>query len=768
MSDIEKTDIAFGEIANALKSSASDHILGIAEDIYDSDLKKYQSEINAELSNKNFDDKYAPISHTHSKSEITDFAHTHNYAGSSSPGSAATSANQLNKITGSTPGTAAKSGTSVAYYTLIGTTKDENNKRYAGDNTGFPVTSNANGLLWLGNHPNASDSSAIGYGSQLGFSSDGNIYYRYITNGSIPTTANGGSWKKLSYDGHTHDSAYLRLSGGTMTGTINSTHIFPTVTNTYNLGRNSNLQYNNTYSKTFVEDGISLVEKYAPIIHNHDDIYKPLQTPVTDIADDTRPAFMFISSITQDVNGVISAEKRTVPIMTGATLRDNGRSGLVPAPTTENIEMFLKGNGSWATPANATTSADGFMSAEDKTKLDKVQNYYKLTIDTSSWDGVGSLNNVTTLADDVDIHIKFGDRIRICSSEDFENLGYTSNPYKNLSTITVKIGEISYRLRCVNVNYDDFDVQSSPMAGAGFNNFQLGDDDYNTYNVLYKFGGYIDAIIVGFDVNVSNGYLYVPIYNSHMGYISKISQSSKTIKITSTTENATHPLVFTSNVAAGNKSLHIDSENSCHYNPRTNTLTVPIISASGSCAFGVNTNVKSTFNIKGSNHNSDVITMSGNSTTAAPYILIKAAGDGNKEGIRLTGRTSSVSANIKVYSSSGSSCTITGGSTSISSDERLKNFENDIEIDFDKLKNIPKKYFTWKHDDEKVLNIGTSAQEVEKIYPEIVEEFLNENEGKNYKSVDYSKLSIIALAAIDKLNERITELENKLKEYEQA
>jgi hypothetical protein len=83
------------------------------------------------------------------------------------------------------------------------------------------------------------------------------------------------------------------------------------------------------------------------------------------------------------------------------------------------------------------------------------------------------------------------------------------------------------------------------------------------------------------------------------------------------------------------------------------------------------------------------------------------------------------------------------------------------------LKEIPKKYFTWKYDEDKVINIGTSAQEVEKIYPEIVGEYVDESTNIEYKSIDYSKLSIVALAAIDKLNERIEYLENKIKELEQ-
>ena len=90
----------------------------------------------------------------------------------------------------------------------------------------------------------------------------------------------------------------------------------------------------------------------------------------------------------------------------------------------------------------------------------------------------------------------------------------------------------------------------------------------------------------------------------------------------------------------------------------------------------------------------------------------------------------------------------------------MKNFKDDVEVDFGKLKQIPKKYFTWKDGDQTKLEMGTSAQEVEKLYPNIIHEI------DGYKSLEYAKLSIIALAAIDKLNERIEYLENKLKEYE--
>jgi hypothetical protein len=55
-----------------------------------------------------------------------------------------------------------------------------------------------------------------------------------------------------------------------------------------------------------------------------------------------------------------------------------------------------------------------------------------------------------------------------------------------------------------------------------------------------------------------------------------------------------------------------------------------------------------------------------------------------------------------------------------------------------------------------MLNIGTSAQEVQKLYPELV------NEQDGVLSVAYDKLSIVALAAIDELHNKNKELEARL------
>lgn len=88
------------------------------------------------------------------------------------------------------------------------------------------------------------------------------------------------------------------------------------------------------------------------------------------------------------------------------------------------------------------------------------------------------------------------------------------------------------------------------------------------------------------------------------------------------------------------------------------------------------------------------------------------------------------------------------------SDERLKTFTEDYDVNLDDIKNIKTGRFYWNSDENQVINGGVSAQSVEKYFPELVRE--NEN---GTKTVNYDGLAGVALAAIKKLTERIEELE---------
>ena len=104
------------------------------------------------------------------------------------------------------------------------------------------------------------------------------------------------------------------------------------------------------------------------------------------------------------------------------------------------------------------------------------------------------------------------------------------------------------------------------------------------------------------------------------------------------------------------------------------------------------------------------------------------------------------------------------------SDERLKDVSSDIDVNFDKLKEIRKVEFSWKGDTSCRKDIGVTAQSLAEAYPRLVTV-----DGNGYYGVSYDKLSVVSLAAIDKLHDlhlgnadEIEAIKDRLDEIENA
>ena len=112
---------------------------------------------------------------------------------------------------------------------------------------------------------------------------------------------------------------------------------------------------------------------------------------------------------------------------------------------------------------------------------------------------------------------------------------------------------------------------------------------------------------------------------------------------------------------------------------------------------------------------------------------------------------------------------ITAYSSTISSDESLKENIKPLKNNLEKILELKPSSFRWKVKD-KEDDVGLIAQEVEKVIPEIVqenisigntEEFLD---GNTYKTVDYAKLTTYLIGAVQEQQKQIDGLKKKLEE----
>jgi hypothetical protein len=91
------------------------------------------------------------------------------------------------------------------------------------------------------------------------------------------------------------------------------------------------------------------------------------------------------------------------------------------------------------------------------------------------------------------------------------------------------------------------------------------------------------------------------------------------------------------------------------------------------------------------------------------------------------------------------------------SDERLKEINGTIDNAVDKLKTLRAVNFSWKNDENKKENLGLIAQDVEKVFPQVMDKSKD-----GYLGVRYTEIVPVLVKAIQELKAQIEELSNKI------
>ena len=94
------------------------------------------------------------------------------------------------------------------------------------------------------------------------------------------------------------------------------------------------------------------------------------------------------------------------------------------------------------------------------------------------------------------------------------------------------------------------------------------------------------------------------------------------------------------------------------------------------------------------------------------------------------------------------------------SDERLKENIYPIEDALSKVSEIEGVYFNWKNENKN--QVGVIAQQVKKVFPEVVSE-----DNNSYLSVDYSKLVPLLIGAVNEQSSIIEGLEKRIAKLEE-
>ena len=146
---------------------------------------------------------------------------------------------------------------------------------------------------------------------------------------------------------HNHDTSYLKLSGGTLTGSLTGQNIVPSATNSYTLGA-SNAQWSYVYATKFVGNLTGNVEGNATSATNAQSANKFNNTVALsgDITTSTT-SFNTVNPITMNTtigDGKVTSAKIADKAVTNSKLADDVGTVYVgtDTPTEEHIKLWVK------------------------------------------------------------------------------------------------------------------------------------------------------------------------------------------------------------------------------------------------------------------------------------------------------------------------------------------------------------------------------------------------------------------------------------------
>ena len=581
---------------------------------------------------------------------------------------------------------------------------------YAGNSSGFPASGDANGIVWLGTYEN-------NYGGQLGISSNGNLYYRFIANNTFPTTYSGRSWKTI-------------LDTGVLKSTTNATY---ESTITYNEGRQ--------FAVTFDKDGklsvnIPLDEDTKNTAGTTNNNGKKMYlVGATSQAINTQTYSNVLCYIGTDnclySNGTKVSTSNTTYTFTGGinsftvTPSDGSAQTITVTPSiTDNITgsgtngyiakfdstntltngpkinsngtKFLREDGTWA--AINTSSVSITASGTDPLVLDVNGTAITGSIHTAGANSVGVVKGFHHT-----LGIASGTQYTTASNSPTVNSRTTvEDRYYGIETDST--GKMFVNIPWINNYHTTFTWKAGTTAGptGSLTGDNIASVDFGAIPYASPTSSGVITIgeqtfagekKFGNNVYLNSAYKLFFNYSSVYGVNSNYVYGSSTSRLTL---NGYTDIWFS---IAGTSKLVLTGSNL--YPSRTLEI-----------------NLGDTIR----KFNNVYASQIGTSSYPCSYM----------------------------YSSSGFFQT---------SDIRRKNVIKPIKVDLEQLKDIPKVYFTWKDDPTNTLNIGTSAQKVQKYFPELIS-------GDELLSVNYDKLGVIALAAIDLLYEENKILKNKIKDLE--